>query len=40
VTSGWHTHLGILDDQLRGRVPRLFWSTHAALETEYEKRIA
>jgi uncharacterized protein YndB with AHSA1/START domain len=40
VASGWHTHLGILDDQLRGRVPRLFWSTHAALETEYEKRIA
>jgi uncharacterized protein YndB with AHSA1/START domain len=39
VASGWHAHLGILDDQLRGRVPRLFWSTHAALETEYEKRI-
>jgi uncharacterized protein YndB with AHSA1/START domain len=39
VASGWHTHLGILDDQLRGRVPRLFWSTHTALETEYEKRV-
>jgi uncharacterized protein YndB with AHSA1/START domain len=39
VASGWHTHLGVLDDQLRGRVPRLFWTTHAALETEYEKRI-
>jgi uncharacterized protein YndB with AHSA1/START domain len=39
VASGWHTHLGILDDQLCGRVPRPFWSTHAALETEYDKRI-
>lgn len=39
VASGWHTHLGILDDQLRGRVPRLFWTTHAALEAEYEQRI-
>jgi uncharacterized protein YndB with AHSA1/START domain len=39
VASGWHAHLGILDDQLCGRVPRLFWTTHAALETEYEKRV-
>jgi uncharacterized protein YndB with AHSA1/START domain len=39
VASGWHTHLGILDDQLQGRVPRPFWSTHTALETEYEKRV-
>jgi uncharacterized protein YndB with AHSA1/START domain len=39
VASGWHAHLGILDDRLCNRAPRLFWSTHTALETEYEKLI-
>jgi uncharacterized protein YndB with AHSA1/START domain len=39
VASGWHTHLGILVDQLEGREPRPFWSTHARLEAEYEKRL-
>jgi uncharacterized protein YndB with AHSA1/START domain len=37
--SGWHTHLAILIDQLEGREPRPFWSTHARLEAEYEKRL-
>lgn len=40
VAGGWHTHLGILIDQLEGRAPRPFWSTHAALEKEYEKRFS
>jgi uncharacterized protein YndB with AHSA1/START domain len=39
VGSGWHTHLDILVDRLSGREPRPFWSTHAALEAEYEKRL-
>jgi uncharacterized protein YndB with AHSA1/START domain len=40
VAGGWHTHLGILVDHLNGRTPQPFWSTHARLETEYERRIA
>lgn len=39
VAGGWHTHLGILADQLAGVPPRPFWSTHARLEQEYEGRI-
>jgi uncharacterized protein YndB with AHSA1/START domain len=39
VASGWHAHLGILLDRLDGREPRPFWSTHAPLEAEYEKRL-
>ncbi len=39
VAGGWHTHLGILADRLNDREPRSFWSTHAGLEAEYEKRI-
>lgn len=39
VSGGWHAHLDILIDHLNGREPRPFWSTHAALEAEYEKRI-
>ncbi len=37
--GGWHAHLGILIDNLNGIKPRGFWSTHAKLEAEYEKRI-
>lgn len=40
VAGGWHAHLGILEDVLAGREPRGFWSTHAKLEKEYEKRLA
>jgi uncharacterized protein YndB with AHSA1/START domain len=39
VSGGWHTHLDILVDNLNDRVPRPFWSTHARLEREYERRI-
>lgn len=39
VASGWHTHVAILIDVLNGREPPGFWSTHARLEAEYEKRI-
>lgn len=40
VASGWHAHVGILIDNLHGVEPRRFWSEHARLEAEYEKRIA
>jgi uncharacterized protein YndB with AHSA1/START domain len=40
VTGGWHSHLGILADNLDGREPRPFWSTHAKAAADYEKRIA
>jgi uncharacterized protein YndB with AHSA1/START domain len=39
AASGWHTHLGILEDLLDERSPRPFWSTHAALEEEYRERV-
>ena len=29
VGGGWATHVGILEDQLKGVKPRPFWSTHA-----------
>ncbi|MEZ0326605.1 MAG: SRPBCC family protein [Fimbriimonas sp.] len=39
VAGGWHSHLAILEDNLRGVTPRPFWSTHAVIEAEYEKRL-
>ena len=39
VASGWDAHVGILEDVLNTRAPRPFWSTHARLEAEYEKRL-
>jgi uncharacterized protein YndB with AHSA1/START domain len=39
VSGGWHTHLGILEDQLSGREPRPFWSTHERLVNEYRNRL-
>ncbi len=40
VSGGWHTHLGILEDQLNGQEPRPFWATHAKMEAEYARRFA
>ncbi|HEX6494848.1 MAG TPA: SRPBCC domain-containing protein [Acidobacteriaceae bacterium] len=39
VGAGWHTHLSILDDVLRGQTPAAFWNTFNPLEAEYEQRI-
>lgn len=39
VAGGWHAHLDILADTLRGDEPQPFWSTHAKLEDDYEQRI-
>ncbi|KRE02174.1 hypothetical protein ASE63_07320 [Bosea sp. Root381] len=38
VSSGWHLHLGLLEDQLTGARPRGYWSIHPALMAEYEQR--
>jgi uncharacterized protein YndB with AHSA1/START domain len=38
VSSGWHLHLGLLEDQLRGRKPGPFWSVHEPLMAEYAQR--
>ncbi|KPF72235.1 hypothetical protein IP69_04020 [Bosea sp. AAP35] len=35
VSSGWHLHLGLLEDQLLGQKPRGFWSVHEGLMSEY-----
>ena len=39
VASGWHSHLGILEDQLNGREPRPFWTSILKTKAEYEKRL-
>ena len=36
VSAGWHVHLDILSDQLRGKPPRPFWSNHTRLVAEYD----
>jgi hypothetical protein len=40
ASSGWHSHLGILDDRLNDLKPRPFWSTVTRMEGDYESRIA
>lgn len=40
VASGWHTHLGILEDNLLEQQPRPFWSTFEQVEAEYKQRLA
>jgi|HubBroStandDraft_3_1064219.scaffolds.fasta_scaffold00157_10 uncharacterized protein YndB with AHSA1/START domain len=39
VASGWHSHLGLLADQLEGREPRPFWSTITRTRAEYDRRL-
>ena len=39
VSGGWHVHLGLLEDVLRGVPPRAFWAAHAKLAAEYAKRM-
>ncbi len=40
VSSGWHAHLGLLEDKLAGDPPRGFWSRIEDLEADYAKRFA
>jgi uncharacterized protein YndB with AHSA1/START domain len=39
VAGGWHTHLDILDDVLKGSRPPSFWSKFLGLEAEYRERL-
>jgi len=40
VSGGWHAHVDILEDRLNGvMTPRPFWSNHARLKGEYDKRL-
>lgn len=39
VSGGWDTHLGVLEDVLKGGPVRPFWATFLAREAEYEKVI-
>jgi uncharacterized protein YndB with AHSA1/START domain len=37
VCGGWHAHMNILEDRLRGVELRPFWATVADLEKEYDQ---
>lgn len=39
VAAGWHTHLGILADNLMNKKPEGFWKVHTKLEEDYKKRL-
>lgn len=39
VAGGWHTHLGVLSDNLRGVEPRPFWTNAARNDAVYEQRL-
>ena len=39
-SSGWHLHLGLLEDELLGQPHRGFWSRQPALLADYEARYA
>ena len=38
VSAGWHTHLDLLGERLRGVTPQRFWAAVEEYEREYEKR--
>jgi uncharacterized protein YndB with AHSA1/START domain len=40
VATGWHTHLGLLEDILNGAGLRPFYKTQSELEAIYEQRLA
>ena len=39
VSSGWHSHLGVLTERLRGERPAPFWPRVERYEREYPERI-
>lgn len=39
VSAGWHSHLDILAEKLRGEEPGSFWDKWTALKAEYEARL-
>ena len=38
ASGGWHVHLDIMAEKLRGEVPGSFWARHQKLEAEYDQR--
>ena len=40
VSTGWHTHLGLLEDVLSGNDVRPFYKTQTDLQSEYEQLLA
>lgn len=40
VASGWHTHLGILIEELDNRARSAFWPRHTELEDHYREVLA
>jgi uncharacterized protein YndB with AHSA1/START domain len=38
TAAGWHAHLGVLDERLRGAEPAPFWPRLVRYQEEYEKR--
>lgn len=40
VATGWHAHLDILRERLRGLAPPQFWTLHTALESQYRERLS
>ena len=39
VSTGWHSHLNLLEDVLLGNAPRPIYRMQADLETEYDRRL-
>ena len=39
VSAGWHAHVDIMEDNLRGNTPRPFWATHMPLEDTYRESL-
>ncbi len=39
MSAGWHTHLDLLRDRVRDRIPERFRADVERLEREYETRI-
>jgi len=39
TSAGWHSHLGVLEERLRGEVPQPFWPRVLRFEREYEERM-
>ena len=39
VSSGWHTHLNVLEDKMRDMPPRPLWATLTRVMEVYEKQI-
>ena len=39
VAGGWHVHVDVLIDVLKGREPKSFWARVEKLQAEYDKRL-